>query len=167
LKQIILFITILCLLQSLSYADIVELKDGRKVDLKTDGTYRILNSQINELDSWVTVVGRVLETHTTEYKQNSIRYIPLFKNGTQKTIIGIKFLVHFKNAFGDSILGTPFSGTIEQTIEPGSETNGHMFYKFEDNPFIPEQVYDKLLPSVIGGTLKDKVEIKQIVFKDM
>jgi len=166
MKFFILFSMIFCIVQSLSYANVVELKDGRKVDLRSDGTYKILNSSKNDLDSSVTKIGRFLETHTTKYNQNSIRYMPLFKNGTEKTIVGIKFSIDFKNAFGDSILGTPFSGTTEQTIEPGSESNGHMFYKFEDNPFISNEVYDKLLPSVVGGTLEDEVEIKQIIYKN-
>jgi hypothetical protein len=165
--KIITFLSIIfCLTQSLSYANVVELKDGRKVNLKPDGTYKILNLPENELGSSVTIIGRFLEAHTSEYKQKSIRYMPLFKNSTQKTIIGIKFLVDFKNAFGESILETPFSGTTEQIIEPGSESNGHIFYKFEDNPFISNQPYDKLLPSVVGDTLKDKVEIKQIIYKN-
>lgn len=165
MKAFILFSMIFFMAQPLSHANVVELKDGRKVDLKSDGTYKILNSSTNDLDSSVTKIGRFLETHTTKYNQSSIRYMPLFKNGTEKTIIGIKFSIDFKNAFGDSILGTPFSGTTEQTIKPGSESNGQMFYKFEDNPFINNQIYDKLLPSVIGGTLEDEVEIKKIIYK--
>lgn len=153
------------MIASLSYAGIVELKDGRKVDLRSDGTYKFLNKSEGSLESSVLAVGRLLETHKTEFDRNSIRYMPLFKNNSNKTIIGIKFKVDFKNAFGDSILSEPFSGTTEQTIEPNSKSNARMFYNFLDNPFMSNQVYDKLLPSLIGGTLVDEVSVEKVIYK--
>ncbi len=91
--------------------------------------------------------------------------MPLFKNNTNKIIIGIKFTVDFKDAFVDSILKNPFSGSTEQQIDANSKSNADMFYQFKDNPFIDNQAYDKLLPSVIGGTLVDEVTLKKIVYK--
>ena len=91
--------------------------------------------------------------------------MPLFKNNTNKTIIGNKFTITFKDAFGDSILKTPFPGSTEQIIEPNSESNAQMFYQFKNNPFMDHQVYDKLLPSVVGGTLIDEVKLIKVVYK--
>jgi len=165
MKTLIFTITILCSIQSLSHAEIVELKDGRKIDLKSNGTYRILNKPDNKPNSSVLVVGRLLEPHTSEFQEKSIRYMPLFKNNTNKTIIGIKFTVEFKDAFGDSILKAPFSGSTEQQIYANSKSNADMFYQFKDNPFIDNQTYDKLLPSVIGRTLIDEVKLIKVIYK--
>ena len=159
------------LISSLCFGDeTVSTVDGRSILLKDDGTFLLLGKadsdmQILPKTKLALADSHYFTRHTTEYSQNSIRFMPRFKNTSGKTITAIKFDTQFVDPFGDEIYALK-GGSSEERIKPGKISGNGIFYKWEDNPFINGEPYDKLLTSVTNKTGKIQTQIKIIVFED-
>lgn len=159
------------LISSLCFGDeTVSTVDGRSILLKDDGTFILLGEadsgmQILPKTNLALVDSNYFTHHTTEYSQKSIRFMPRFKNISGKTITAIKFNTQFIDPFGDEIYALK-GGSSEERIKPGKISGNRMFYKWEDNQFINDEPYDKLLTSVTNQTGKIQTQIKIVVFED-
>lgn len=146
-----------------AFAEIVQTTDGRSIELKNDGTYEFIESN-NESDSrFVEYKDHYFSHHETKYKQNFVRFMPIFKNISGKTIVGAKFTTKFLNAFGEEIFR--FSGELNEQVSPNMTSTYTLFYNFEDNQFIAGEPYDKLLPMVTNKTGNIEVTLDMIAFK--
>jgi hypothetical protein len=134
----------LCALPAL--AEVVQLQDGRSVDLKDDGTYAFVETEAPSGDAYVEFQESFFTHHVGEYNQNSIRFMPVFKNVSDKKIVGMKFTATFKNPFGEEVV--VFTGDSDEQVRPGTTSTHKLFYVIEDNPFIAGETYDKLLTMV-------------------
>lgn len=160
----ILICVFLATISMASMAEEVELNDGRKLLLKSDGTYEFLGALAKSSTSLLSVESHLFERHSDEYSRNSIRFMPIFKNESEKVITAVKFSTTFLDPFGESILKT--GGSSEERIRPGKKSKARLFYSFEDNQFIDGEAYDKLLSSAINETGSIKTDIDAIVFAD-
>ena len=144
-------------------AEVVTLTDGRAVDLKDDGTYAFIEPASASDSDFVEFKEPFFEHHTGEYSQNYVRFMPVFKNISEKKILGVKFSARFLNPFGDEIVS--FSADSDEAVSPGKTSTHNIFYNFEDNPFINGETYDKLLPMVTNKTGSVEVTLDMIAFE--
>lgn len=147
---------------STALSEIVTTTDGRSFDLKDDGTFtEVLQEGLaHPLESSTDF----FEQHTTEYQQEFIRFMPTFKNTSDKTVIGTKFRTKFENAFGDEIFS--FEGETTEKVAPGDVSSAKVFYAFENNPFIGDEPYDKMLPMAVNGAGKIRTVFTDVAFDD-
>ena len=85
-------------------AETVKTIDGRTITLNDDGTYKVIEAKASPSKVIVEVSSHFFKHHTSEYSQKSIRFMPVFKNVTDRNITAIKFTAHFLNPFGDEIM---------------------------------------------------------------
>ncbi|MCK0150547.1 hypothetical protein MWU54_10965 [Marivita sp. S6314] len=144
-------------------AEIVETTDGRRIELRADGTYVVLGEataskiEMEEAEPF-------FEHHAGEYNQNSMRFMPIFKNNTGNTIVGFRFNTVFKSAFGDVVF--EFAGESSERVPSGALSTANTFYFFDDNQFIPNQPYDKLKIFEGSSTGSITTEVTAVVFED-
>ncbi len=143
--------------------EVVQIMDGRSVDLKDDGTYVFVEADAPRGDAYVTFEDSYFKHHTSEYDQKSVRFMPIYKNNGDKKITGIKFQAQFLNSFGEEIVA--FTGNSDEQISPGKSSSYNIFYVFEDNPFINGETYDKLLPMVTNASGSIKVSATMIALE--
>jgi len=145
------------------HAEIVQTTDGRTIDLRDDGTYEFLEANNTSDGDYVEFQNHYFAHHVGEYGQKRVRFMPVYKNVSDKRIVGAKFVARFLNAFGDEIF--KFSGELDEPVAPGKASTYNLFYYFEDNQFIPGEAYDKLLPMVTNKTGSIEVEMTMIAFE--
>lgn len=143
-------------------AEIVSTTDGRKIELNADGTYRVIEESANS-EIKLTEQQPFFQPHAGEYGQNSIRFMPIFKNETDKSVVGFKFRSEFKSAFGDQIFS--FDGESSELITPGNISTAATFYYFEDNQFISNEPYDKLQVFEASGTGAISTKVTAVAFE--
>lgn len=157
------FAILLALFSQNVYAETVKTIDGRTITLNDDGTYKIIEAKASPNKTVVEVSSHLFKHHTDEYSQKTIRFMPVFKNLTDRNIVAIKFTSHFLNPFGEEIM--KINGDSEEKIKPGKKSKTKLFYSFKDNEFIDGETYDKLLGAVTNGTGSIKTEAKVVVFE--
>lgn len=163
MKNTIITLFILVWSQCL-FAEQVQTLDGRTILLNDDGTYEVLPSKISKVDGIIKTTSHYFKRHEGDYGQKSIRFMPIFENISDRKITAVRFTSSFLDPFGDVIF--TFSGDSEEIIMPDKRTNPKMFYNFEDNQFINDQPYDKLLSSVVNKTGKIQTNITAVVFEN-
>ncbi|MDO6480951.1 hypothetical protein [Shimia thalassica] len=146
-----------------AWAETVQTTDGRVIELRDDGTYEILEADEATDTTYVEHQEHFFEHHAGEYGQKRVRFMPIYKNVSDKKIIGTKFTARFLSAFGDEIF--VFSGESNEAISPGQSSTNKLFYYFEDNQFIPGEAYDKLMPMVTNGSGTIEVSLTKIAFE--
>lgn len=145
------FISVLALIfPMLAHAETVMTTDGRTITLNPDGTYVIDPGPTSEVDAYLTLREPFFERHVSQYQQESIRFMPMLTNLSDRAIVGVRFTASFRDAFGDEIF--TFNGDMNERVAPGQNSTANIFYVFENNPFISGEPYDKLLPMVTGNT---------------
>ena len=148
-------------LSSGAWAETVTTTDGRRLELNTDGTYQLLTEssapaiQMKEQTPYFIAFAG-------EYDQNSIRFMPIFRNETGKIVVGFKFRTKFKSAFGDEVFS--FEGESSERIRKDSSSTASTYYFFEDNKFISDQPYDKLVIFQSAGTGSISTTVTAVVF---
>lgn len=131
----------------------VRTTDGRTILLRDDGTYSASEDRA-KVSVAIVEAGENFFTHSeSDYGQKRVNFMPRYKNVGDKEITGVKFTARFLNAFGEEIFKV--SGDSDEKVAPGKTSSTSLFYYFEDNPFIPSEPYDKLLPMVMNqsGTI--------------
>lgn len=145
-----LVLTLALSFPAFSLAETVVTTDGRTIILNEDGTYVIELGTTLEVDKHIELQEPLFRYHSGDFGQESIRFIPKLKNKSDTAIVGVRFTASFRSAFGDEIF--KFNGDMNERIAPGASSTAKVFYVFEDNPFISDEVYDKLIPMVHGDT---------------
>jgi len=146
------------------HAEVVQTTDGRSIDLKDDGTYAFIETLAPNQANYVEFKEPYFQHHVSEYDEKSVRFMPIYENTSGKKIVGLKFKVEFRNAFGEEIAS--FDGDSDESIAPGQTSTASIFYVFKDNQFIAGQMYDKLLPMVTNMTGSRVVTAQMIAFED-
>ena len=144
-------------------SEIINTEDGRVIRLNDDGTYSILETETPK--NQIEVTSHFFKKHIGKYEKYSIRFMPIFKNNYNKSIKAVKFDSTFLDPFGDKIY-TLKEGKSEVSISPGKTSKTTLFYFWEDNQFINDQPYDKLLSSVTNSNGSIDTSIIAIVFED-
>lgn len=151
--------------QAVKDPESVKTIDGRTILLKPDGTYSIEPLRRTEPAGGPLKVERWLfDQESTKYGQDSIRFMPYVRNMSLLEVVGFKFRARFMNAFKEVLF--EFNGSSEESVRPNEVSMTRLFYKFEDNPFIKNEPYDKLLPLVLGSKANIDVTITSVAFAD-
>ncbi|EBA08133.1 hypothetical protein [Sagittula stellata] len=153
----------LFLLCTSANAEVITATDGRQFELNEDGTFSEI---VLEAASRAPLeIGEPLFTHNAgNYNQNTVRFMPIVTNTTDKTVVGYRFSTTFRSAFGDALFN--FSGESSERISPGATSKASAFYYWEDNQFIGDQPYDKLKIFEANGTGSIETEVTAIAFDD-
>lgn len=88
----------------------------------------------------------------------------VFKNVSDRTIVGLRGRLSVLDGFGKEVYGFGFRD--DDKLLPGKESRRGSGYQFEDNQFIDDQPYDKILPLIVGGTAKYHARVTRIAFED-
>jgi hypothetical protein len=145
------FMSVLALIfPLLAHAETVTTTDGRTITLNPDGTYVIEPGPTSEVDAYLTLREPFFERHVGQFQQESIRFMPMLTNRSDRAIVGVRFTASFRDAFGDEVF--TFNGDMNERVAPGQNSTANIFYVFENNQFIGGEPYDKLLPMVTGNT---------------
>ncbi|AZV21580.1 hypothetical protein [Mesorhizobium sp. M7A.F.Ce.TU.012.03.2.1] len=87
-----------------------------------------------------------------------------FSNASAKRVSALALLITIRDAFGDEILVN--DSKLDINIQPGGSTASNTFFFWEDNQFIHDDAYSKLIGPVTAGTAKTEVTVKRIVYQD-
>ncbi|MBB4232167.1 hypothetical protein [Rhizobium mongolense] len=93
-----------------------------------------------------------------------IEFRVAFRNGWSQKIVGISHRFRILNAFGEVL--HQGRDNLDIQIPQGTTKASDIFYSWEDNPFIPREVYDRLLPSVTNGTYKVELTVERAILDD-
>lgn len=83
-----------------AFAEIVRTTDGRSIELRDDGTYEFVEAGEQSDSAFVEHQDPYFIHHIGEYEQKRVRFMPIYKNASDRRIIGVKFTARFLNAFG-------------------------------------------------------------------
>lgn len=89
---------------------------------------------------------------------------PVFRNDSDKTVVGISHRMIVRNAFGDVLVQG--EDNLDIRLAPGATAKSETFYFWEDNPFIHDQPYDRLSGPVGSGTAKAEITVLKVVYSD-
>src|SRR5690606_6205693 len=89
---------------------------------------------------------------------------PVFRNDSEKTVIGISHRMTVRDVFGEVIVQGV--DNLDIRLEPGKTGGPNTFYLWEDNQFIRDEPYDRLMGPVSAGTAKVEFEILKVVYSD-
>lgn len=163
MQNILHYAFTIAILSAPAAAEIVQTKDGRRVDLRDDGTYEILEASKQSDSDFIEYGNHYFAHHAGEYGQTRVRFMPIYINTSEKMIMGAKFEARFLNAFGDEIFS--FSGELDEPVQPGKTSTSNLFYYFEDNQFISGEPYDMLLPMVTNKTGNIEIKMTMMAFE--
>lgn len=93
-----------------------------------------------------------------------IELVPTFKNDTKKTVVALEHTMTITDAFGDKIVDG--RSRLDIKIPPGKTVESDLFYSWEDNQFINNEPFDKLLGPVSTGVAKSTLVVTRAVFSD-
>jgi len=99
----------------------------------------------------------------TEYDERKIKVFYTCGNlDANKTIVGFVQSFLFKDVFGKTLYEN--TSNITQTIKPLDQAS--IFAEAKDNPFIYDELYDILEPSVTNKSIKTTLTIDKILYSD-
>ncbi|MDG4903536.1 MULTISPECIES: hypothetical protein [unclassified Mesorhizobium] len=87
-----------------------------------------------------------------------------FANSSAKRVSAVALVVSIKDAFGDLILSG--DSKLDVNIRPGGTEFSPTFLVWEDNQFMSDDPYSKMIGPVAAGTATAEVAIKKVVYQD-
>lgn len=96
--------------------------------------------------------------------RNKARLFIQFKNNSSKTVTGVEHEFLIKNSFGKVLYRG--KDQMEVRIRPHKVSSNNLYYFWEDNKYMHDEVYDRVTTSFSNGTAKVEVKIKRVVFSD-
>ncbi|MER8921682.1 hypothetical protein [Mesorhizobium sp. M0802] len=87
-----------------------------------------------------------------------------FSNASAKRVSALALLITIRDAFGDEILVN--DSKLDINILPGGSTASDTYFFWEDNQFMHDDAYSKMIGPVSAGTAKTEVAVKRIVYQD-
>lgn len=144
---------------------------GRVVLLRGDGTWAAVESAAapgvpappKTAAEAVAVWDTTIENVEGEYGQKFIRFFLHYENRAARRVIGVQLEAVIRNAFGRPVHESTFEDEV--SLAPASRERSTSFYKFEDNPFIAGEVYDRLWKGADDGTLKVEVMVLKVILE--
>ncbi|RUW62122.1 hypothetical protein [Mesorhizobium sp. M7A.F.Ca.US.008.03.1.1] len=87
-----------------------------------------------------------------------------FANTSPKRVSALALVVSIKDAFGDVILNG--ESKLDVSIRPGGTETSPTFLFWEDNQFLNDDAYSKMIGPVAAGTATVEVAINKVVYDD-
>ncbi|MDD2582000.1 MAG: DUF3157 family protein [Desulfuromonadaceae bacterium] len=175
---IILLVTSSCI----CFADeIIELEDGKTIQLNDDKTWQYVEPSLNQknpdpkvkaespvknvkyAEDAVDIWDKSLELGEVSYSKSVKLYLH-YKNNTEKKVVGISTHVSVINPFGQTVLDNTFND--ETTLEPMERSRNDTFWHFDENPFIHNLPYNNLWQMAQNGSGKVLTHVVKVVFED-
>lgn len=165
MKKVVLLITMLALFSCFAFSDDgirATTEDGKQVILNSDGSWKFLEGQALPISfSKFDVVKRDADVDSGRYSNDALLVLTI-KNETDKIIKAYRLTIEVRNAFGD-VMHTIKLTSGDSMIYP-QETEDASF-KFDDNQFIDDEVYDSLTAYSIDNLSLTIIDA-QAVYKD-
>ncbi|MEN6641034.1 MAG: hypothetical protein ABFE08_01175 [Armatimonadia bacterium] len=149
---------------------------GERIQVKQDGTWALIegpaaqSESVPELtalprtpDEALKITETNLELRHIDYR-DTVTFNMGYQNKSAKKIVGIVTNVSFANAFGKVVHSQDFRD--ETVVEPGQTLKPDGYWTFKNNPFIADEIYDRMWQGVKNGTIKTTTKIVKIVFDD-
>lgn len=132
------------------------------------GTPAVASQPVPGASSPVTMTSYDLRLQPKDYRKEvfneRVELVPTLHNATKKTVIGVVLALTITDAFGDTIVDG--SSKLDIRIPPGQTVESETFYFWDDNPFINNEVYDKLSGPVGTGAAKASAKVTRAVYSD-
>ncbi|RWF63265.1 hypothetical protein [Mesorhizobium sp.] len=87
-----------------------------------------------------------------------------FANYSTKRVKAVALAIIINDAFGDTILTT--EGKLDLNIRPGGSDVSPSFFFWDDNEFMNDDEFSKLIGPVSAGTAKTDVTVRRVVYQD-
>jgi hypothetical protein len=129
----------------------------------------LTNPTASDFDSspYVQVTSITARQFPKDYElsrySNSIEMFPVFKNVGSKTLVGLRGRLSMIDGFGKEVYAFTFRD--DDKILPGHDSGGGG-YSFEENQFLSDDPYHKMIPLIEAGTAKYAARITQLAFED-
>lgn len=143
---------------------------GQKVILHENRTWDVAPSEdspppmvLNKATDAVEVVDSSIGVEEVNYI-NVISLTTKYRNKSDRKITGISFRVTITNSFGKKLLETKLDDEI--SLSAGATGGSDGSWQWKDNPYIQNEPYDLMWPSVNNGTATVKIEPIKVVFSD-
>ena len=145
----------------------VKTADGKKVLLKSDGTWEYVKIEPTALKyagEAVTVWDSSFILLDKGEDDRSVRLYVHFNNLTDKKIIAVQVHVNVKDSFGNDV----FDNSIEDEIIilPNERKKSETCTSWDDNPFMNDEFFDRTWTLAKNGTAKITCKILKVVFED-
>jgi len=106
---------------------------------------------------------RLAKDYEASRYSNSVVISPAFRNVGSNTIVGLRGRLAVIDGFGKEVYG--FNFRADDKILPGHDS-GRGGYSFEENQFVPDDPYHKMVPLIEARTAKYTARITHIAFED-
>lgn len=106
---------------------------------------------------------RLAKDYDASRYSNSVVISPVFRNVGSNTIVGLQGRLSVIDGFGKEVYG--FNFRDDDKILPGHDS-GRGGYSFEENEFLSDDPYHKMVPLIQAGTAKYTARITHIAFED-
>lgn len=173
-KYVYLIFGLLLYSGSLCLADeVATTKDGRKVLLKDDQTWEYIKEETPQTPvvavnaKYAEEAVEVWDTSLVKMRRDFSDIVALYlhyKNNTTKKVIGVSVYVSITNPFGKVVFEHTYDDEV--VIEPLERMKNDTYWYFEDNPFISDEIYDRLWQIAQNGTAKIKTKVMKVIFED-
>ena len=147
-----------------SVAEIVELTDGRLLQLNQNGSYKFINYTNENQSQYIKVLDPKFKiTHETQ-DMRAVRFMPRFENVQAKTILGIKFDATFIDPFGETVF--EFSGIHENKLHYKEYTTTQLSFSFLEMHDRSNEPFEKLYPLAALNNPNVIISVNAISFAD-
>lgn len=121
-------------------------------------------------EQYVLYEGFETETYEADYMREAgptaehVRIFTSIRNVSERTIVGIEFNTRYLNVFGDVLNSGRIM--IEDSFRPSQRNPQWTYAYYENNPYIADQAYNRIVSSLSAGTLRIPIAVTRIAFED-
>ena len=145
-------------------AEIVELTDGRLLQLNQNGSYKFINDDNDDHSRYIKVLAPKFKVTYETQDTRAVRFMPRFENVQAKTILGITFSATFIDSFGDTVF--EFSGLHEDKLHYKEYTTTQLSFSFLEMHDRANEPFEILYPLAALDNSNILISVKAISFMD-
>lgn len=160
----LMLVVAFCIAATVSFAEIVELKDGRLLKLNKNGSYKFIDNTNEDQSHYIKVLDPKFKVTHESQDTRAVRFMPRFENVQAKTILGIKFEAKFINSFGDTVF--EFSGMHEDKLHYKEYTTTQLSFSFLEMHDRSNEPFEKLYPLAVLDNTNILISVNAISFAD-
>ena len=160
----LMLVVAFCIAATVSFAEIVELKDGRLLKLNKNGSYKFIDDTNEDQSHYIKLLDPKFKVTHESQDTRAVRFMPRFENVQAKTILGIKFEAKFINSFGDTVF--EFSGMHEDKLHYKEYTTTQLSFSFLEMHDRSNEPFEKLYPLAALDNTNILISVNAISFAD-
>lgn len=136
-------------------------KQSKSDAVKDKAIRSVIDSSVGDIRYRLDYIQQNLYT---QILNDQIRLFVQFRNTSNQTIVGIKYLTKIYDAFGDLALEAELKQNMR--LKSGKTNKWDWYHYWEDNMFINDEPFDKLKGCVASNSCKVEVRVNQIAFEN-